>query len=174
MYPLVLRVAMPDRRGRSYREWSSNESESDDSESDHANESLPQPSRARTLAVEPSPFTVALSQEVVPFAIDVSPPSQLTAHSPHVVIFSCFLPFKKNLFMRAFELSVLMISLMMHLRWPSASTNRSKTARLAFISHSRPLAPSLMCRTESPFCSAILMSIRTSRTGNFISSFCNN
>ncbi len=74
VYPLVLRVAMPDRRGRSYREWSSDESECDDSESDQANEPLPQPSRARTLAVEPSPFTVALSQEVVPFAIDVSSP----------------------------------------------------------------------------------------------------
>ena len=68
----VVRVCMPDRRGRSYREWSSDESESEESESDHASEPLPPPPRARTVAVEPSPFTVTASQETMPFAMDVS------------------------------------------------------------------------------------------------------
>ena len=64
--------AMPDRRGRSYREWSSNESESEESESDSASEQAPLPPRARTLAVEPSPFTVTSTQAAMPFALDVS------------------------------------------------------------------------------------------------------
>jgi hypothetical protein len=63
---------MPDRRGRSYREWSSDDSLSDSSESDHGGQHLPLPNRARTLAVEPSPFTVSSSQAAMPFAIDVS------------------------------------------------------------------------------------------------------
>ncbi len=63
---------MPDRRGRSYREWSSDESESEDSESDHNGEAIHHPPRARTLAVEPSPLTVAASQESMPYTIDVS------------------------------------------------------------------------------------------------------
>lgn len=61
---------MPDRRGRSYREWSSNESESEESESDHAGEAV-LPPRPRTLAVEPSPIMVATSQETMPYAIDL-------------------------------------------------------------------------------------------------------
>lgn len=72
VFRLAFSVDMPDRRGRSYREWSSDESESEESESDHANESLPPPPRARTVAVEPSPFTVTASQETMPFAMDVS------------------------------------------------------------------------------------------------------
>jgi hypothetical protein len=68
---------MPDRRGRSYREWSSDESESEESDSDHVEEAnLPQP-RARMLAVEPSPFTVGACQEAMPYAVDVSAPSSL-------------------------------------------------------------------------------------------------
>jgi hypothetical protein len=77
-FQLLLRSEMPDRRGRSYREWSSNESESEESESDNASEQMPLPPRARTLAVEPSPFTVTSTQEAMPFALDVS------AILPHV------------------------------------------------------------------------------------------
>jgi hypothetical protein len=73
---------MPDRRGRSYREWSSNESESEESESDHAGEAV-LPPRARTLAVEPSPIMVATSQETMPYAIDVR------TFAPHAVVYSC-------------------------------------------------------------------------------------
>ncbi len=68
---------MPDRRGRRYREWSSDESasESQESESDHASERVNPPPRARTLAVEPSPFTVTMTQDAMPFAMDVRSPT---------------------------------------------------------------------------------------------------
>jgi hypothetical protein len=87
---------MPDRRGRSYREWSSDESEAEESESDNANESLLPPPRARTVAVEPSPFTVTASQETMPFAMDVSCFRQI--FGPHLTPYSSvvFLPSGRN------------------------------------------------------------------------------
>ena len=83
---------MPDRRGRSYREWSSNESESEESESDSASEQAPLPPRARTLAVEPSPFTVTSTQEVMPFALDVSAIPPLVSRHTLTLCSVVFLP----------------------------------------------------------------------------------
>ena len=168
---LPLRAAMPDRRGRSYREWSSDESESDESDSDHASGHIVPPPRARTLAVEPSPFTVTVNLEAMPFAIDVSAPALLDSSPRNVVFVSYFPAFKRSLYTRAFERCVSIVPSIMPPPWPSALTKLLNSARFADFS-----TPHVCHHVTSNHASfrAILRLIKMNQTCSFMISFQSN